>query len=153
MPKQFYKEIKPKIKEEPKVEPKEDVVVPTEREDIKRHSTKKQIMAAKLEKQPKVRVLLPLEDREKPGVVKVKTDKNGLKVYEYVSGSVFPVILNGYRILIPKGAYLDVPQQVADVLNRSQLQTSSAGNAWLIDRDENVKNALSWQDMIVSDTF
>lgn len=60
-----------------------------------------------LSKQPKVRVLIPLEPGEK-------------------RGSTESVTLNGYRLNIQKGVYVDVPQQVADVLSNSLNQTIEA---------------------------
>lgn len=50
--------------------------------------------------QPKVRIKIPLEQGEKMGITK-------------------SVILNGYRLNIKKGVYVDVPEQVAEVLGES----------------------------------
>jgi hypothetical protein len=58
---------------------------------------KAEAMRAKLQAEPKVRVLVPLASGEKAGVTQ-------------------SVILNGYSLYIRKGEYVDVPQSVADVL-------------------------------------
>jgi hypothetical protein len=59
--------------------------------------SKAQAMKETLSKQPKVRIFVPLASGEKQGVTQ-------------------SVILNGYPIYIRKGTYVDVPQQIADVL-------------------------------------
>jgi hypothetical protein len=59
--------------------------------------SKAEMMKKKLASQPKVRVFIPLANGEKQGVTQ-------------------SVVLNGYPLYIRKGAYVDVPQQVADVL-------------------------------------
>ncbi len=69
--------------------------------------SKAAIMKAKLAKQPKVRILIPLEGKEK-------------------IGSTMPVTLNGYRLNIQKGVYVDVPEQVARIIMKSQQQTIAA---------------------------
>lgn len=69
--------------------------------------SKAAIMKKKLAAQPKVRILVSLEGGEKFGITK-------------------SVILNGYRMNIIKGIYVDVPEQVADVLSESQQQALEA---------------------------
>lgn len=59
--------------------------------------SKAEIMRDKLAAEPKVRVLIPLSQGEKPGVTQ-------------------SVILNGYRMHIRKGDYVEVPKTVAEVL-------------------------------------
>ena len=59
--------------------------------------SKAKAMRDKLAKQPKVRVFIPLAAGEKQGVTQ-------------------SVVLNGYPLYIRKGAYVDVPQSVAEVL-------------------------------------
>ena len=56
---------------------------------------------AKIIKQPKVNVYIPLEDGEKKGTTR-------------------SVIINGWRVNIIKGVYVEVPRQVADILIQSQ---------------------------------
>lgn len=73
----------------------------------KRHLGKQQKMKEMLSKQPKVRIYVPLEGKEVPG-------------------TQLPVTLNGYRVNVPKGMYVDVPQQVADIIMESLNQTELA---------------------------
>ncbi|TRZ50993.1 MAG: hypothetical protein D4S01_05740, partial [Dehalococcoidia bacterium] len=70
--------------------------------------SKAELMRDKLSKQPKVRILIPLGDEK--------------------IGATFSVIINAYRLNIKKGVYVDVPQQVADIVMESQKQTVSATN-------------------------
>ena len=73
-------------------------------------------MKARLAKQQKVRILIPLEGKEKIGATE-------------------SVILNGSRLNILKGIYVDVPEQVADVLEDSLKQTVRAmGHALKIEQ-------------------
>lgn len=71
--------------------------------------SKAAIMREHLAKQPKVRILIPVEGKEKPGIT-------------------VPVTINGYRLNIMKGAYVEVPEQVADAIMKSQKQTMEALN-------------------------
>ena len=100
---------------------------------IRKYKTKREIMRAKLEAQPTVRFFLPLSGQEQAGVVR-EVVKNGRKEQIYVSGAIETVQLNGYKILIPKGNFIDIPQQVAEVLSDSMQLTNKAGEAFLIDR-------------------
>jgi len=59
--------------------------------------SKAEQMREKLKAEPKVRVLIPLANGEKPGVTQ-------------------SVILNGYSLYIRKGEYVEVPESVAEVL-------------------------------------
>ena len=69
--------------------------------------SKAAIMKAKLAKQKKVTILIPKDKDEK-------------------LGSTMSVILNGYRMNIVKGVYVEVPEQVARVVMKSQNQTIQA---------------------------
>jgi len=66
-------------------------------------------MRVHLAKQPKIRILIPVEGKEKPGMT-------------------VPVTINGYRLNIAKGVYVEVPEQVADMIMKSQKQTVEALN-------------------------
>lgn len=70
------------------------------REEVAPVGSKAEKMKIFLASQPKIRVIVPLSDGEK-------------------KGSTQSVILNGYRLNILKGVYVDVPIQVAEVLNES----------------------------------
>ena len=90
---------------------------PSEEKKInKEFVTKAEIMRAKLEKQPKVRFFLPLVGAEKPGVIR-EVMKHGRMEQVVVSGAVETVQLNGFKTFIPKGRFVEIPQQVADVLS------------------------------------
>lgn len=52
------------------------------------------------------------------------------------------VTINGYRLDFPKQAYIEVPQQVADVLMESLGQTETALQYMRIDGDKRKENAL-----------
>ncbi len=69
--------------------------------------SKKDRMKQKLLKQPKVRIIIPRFSKE-PRHIK------------------FSVNLNGYRLDLPKQAYIEVPEQVAKVIMKSQKQTDEA---------------------------
>lgn len=79
------------------------------------HASKAEIMKKHLDKQPKVRMFIPLQGAEKVG-------------------TIHPVVMNGYRINVPKGQYVDLPQQVADLLTNSFNQTEQAGAAFRLDK-------------------
>jgi len=97
--------------------------------------SKAERMRQHLAKQPKVRILVPLGIGEKPGVIKwVYNKKTKRREQVYIKGAYLPVQLNGFKILVAKGVYQEVPQQVADVISESQHMTSEAGKAFLIDR-------------------
>ena len=69
--------------------------------------TKAERMKETLLKQPRVRILVPRASGEKKSIP-------------------LSVTLNGYRLDYPKNVYLDVPQQVADLIMDSQGQTEAA---------------------------
>lgn len=83
------KEVEEKKAEQPKVG--ETVVL----------TSKAKQMKAKLDKEDKVAVFVPLSNGEKPGVTQ-------------------PITLNGYPMHIPKGVHLEVPKTVADVISTKQ---------------------------------
>ena len=74
--------------------------------------SKAEIMKAKLAKQEKVTIMIPLEKGEK-------------------RGTTFPVTLNGYRLNIQEGRDVEVPKQVARIVMKSQSQTAAAINEGL----------------------
>lgn len=84
--------------------------------------------------QRKVFTQLPLGDKEKPGVVLNKTDKNGVFYQEHVSGAIETVQMNGFKYLIPKGVQAEVPEGVNNVLGASLTDTANAGKEFRIDR-------------------
>jgi len=108
-----------------------------ESEVVRKYKSKKEIMRRKLEAQPKVRFFLPITGAERPGVVR-EVKKNGKIEQIQISGAVEVVQLNGYKRIIPKGVFVEVPEQIAEVLSDSMIKTQQAGRHLLIDRpDEN----------------
>ena len=73
-------------------------------------------MKAKLLKQPRVSIMIPLESKENFGATE-------------------SVILNGYRLNIKKGVYVEVPKQVAEIVMDAQRQTRIAENELLKRQD------------------
>ena len=114
----------------------ESVTMDNHRLDVQTYQTKRMRMFRHLEAQPTVRCSVPLEGKENPGKVEVTLDKSGIKKYRHISGAVLPVNLNGYKILIPKGVYVEVPEQVFEIIQSSQKETQEAGAMWRIDKDE-----------------
>jgi len=86
-----------------------------------------------LESQPKVSVMIPCEPNEKPGVVETVIVQ-GRKQYKYISGAVWSKSFNGYRVIVPKGVYYEVPKKVADNIANELNQTYLAGQKWNLDR-------------------
>lgn len=79
------------------------------------HSSKAERMRLNLASQPTVTIMIPLEGKEQAGV------------------AVLPVQLNGYKLDIPKGRYVDVPKQIADLVKDSQQMTEDAGRTFRLD--------------------
>lgn len=75
-------------------------------------------------KQPRVRIIIPREQGESP-IVRLS------------------VCLNGYRLDFPKQTYIEVPEQVAEVIMSSQHQTEEALQYMRVDRNEKTTEALS----------
>lgn len=105
------------------------------KEDNEVWLSKAERMRAHLDKQPKIRILIPLDlgGQEKVGVVR-EVMIRGRKEYIHVSGAIETVTLNGCKTIIPKGVYFYVPEQVADVLDESNRATQEAGKDILADR-------------------
>lgn len=122
-------------KKEEKVASLEEVETPNEKRMFeKEYQSKADRMRIKLEGQSKVRVLLPLEGEEKQGIVEWRTDARGVQRQVHLGGAIDQVMLNGYKFIIPKGVYYDVPQQIAEVLSTAYNQTQNAGANISLDR-------------------
>ena len=106
------------------------------KKEKKEYLSKREIMRRKLMKQRKVRILIPCQGTEKPGVIKwVKNEVNGIPEQKYVKGAYTPVQLNGFKWFVPHGVYAEVPEQVADQIASSQnVETENVGKAFLVDR-------------------
>lgn len=113
----------------PPISPKE------EKASVKHWENKAEKMRLILEKQPKVRILVPLEGKERQGVIQLfhnpKTNRDEQRI---ISGAIQPVTLNGYAYYVPKGMYVEVPEQIAKVIQDKFKQTSEAGENIRIDR-------------------
>lgn len=86
-----------------------------------------QEMKEALEKQPKVSIMIPFEAGESP--------ENGKKV-------PFHVNLNGYKKDYPRGQYIEVPQQIADLIKERLESEGKIGEQWRLDRDPKKMEAL-----------
>lgn len=146
-------ENKPEVKEESKEEPKKvaSIIEPPspkeDREVNKKWKSKAEAMRERLMAQPKVSIMIPIDvgSKEKVGVVEWREDKSGKPYQVHISGAIETVTLNGYKTMIPKGVYYPVPQQVAEVISKSQNQTMMAGAEFAIDR---VKDEISVKDVL-----
>ena len=112
------------------------VQVPGElKKEKEEYLSKSERMRAILMKQPRVRILIPLEGQEKPGVINWVYNKvQKRKEQVYISGAYTPVQINGFKWLVPHGKYVEVPEQVADMISDAQGMTAQAGRDFLIDR-------------------
>jgi len=111
----------------PPVSPKE------EREDEQRWLSKAERMLQILLKQPRVRYALPLEPKEKPGVVREVWEKGRFRQI-HISGAVEAPQINGCKWLVPKGVMVEIPKQVFDLLADSYNITITAGENLRLDR-------------------
>lgn len=88
-------------------------------------------MKAVLDAQPKVQVYVPLDMGET------------LKSHPFI-----PVTINGYRLNVPKGVRIAVPQTIADILFESlNIYEENSASAMRADRTE-VKEGESLQDAL-----
>jgi len=134
------------IVKEKRQETNVDQTTPEEdRETEQAWQAKADKMAEQLHSQEKVRVLIPLEPNEKVGVVK-EVEERGVVQYRHVSGAVWSKTFNGYKVIIPKGVYYPVPQQIADNIATELNQTQLAGQHLKLDRiDPNTGKAVAEQ--------
>ena len=86
-----------------------------------------QEMKEALEVQPTVSIMIPFEAGESP--------ENGKKV-------PFHVNLNGYKKDYPRGEYIDVPRQIADIIKERLESEGKIGEQWRLDRDPKKMEAL-----------
>ena len=100
--------------------------------DTKKWKSKAEKMGAKLAGQPKVAVLISLENKETQGTV-VEEIVNGKRVVK-VTGAVATFIINGWTTYVPKGIRVRVPEQIAEMLGQSESDTAEAGSNIAIDR-------------------
>jgi hypothetical protein len=101
---------------------------PKEEKETEKHWTSKaDRQKAYFDSRPKVRILIPCEGDEKPGVVEEK-EVNGRLEMVAVSGAIWSKTFNGYRVIVPKGVYTEVSEAVADNIadEFNQVQKSNA---------------------------
>lgn len=110
-----------KQKAEPKAQ--DSFLIPNVVVERGSHGQKAQRMKTKLASQPRVTINIPLELGEQ-------------------FGATYPVTLNGYRLNIKKGVYVEVPRQVAEVVMESQRQTQEAYNNYFKLDDMGVSQAM-----------
>ena len=107
------------------------------KKDKEKYMSKKEIMRAVLMEQPKVRILIPTQGDEKPGVVEWVFNKiTKRKEQVLIKGAYTPVQINGFKWIVPHGSYTEVPEQIADMVSESQNLTTEAGKEYLIDRND-----------------
>lgn len=109
--------------------------------DDKKHKSKADRMRDQLAAQPQVQIFLSLEHGESAGNVE-ETEVNGRRVTK-TSGTIEKFIMNGYVTYVPKGKPFLVAKQIAELLGQSQVDTANAGKNISIDRDRDVKDALT----------
>lgn len=85
-------------------------------------------MKAILDAQPKVSIFIPFEQGENPTMA-----------------AKLPQIVNikGYQFTIPRGRYVEVPKQVAEMIQERLESENKAGREYLVTGDEKRENALS----------
>lgn len=111
------------------VDPKEDKKV------VEQWTSKAHRQWGYWDEQPKVKIIVPLNGKEKQGVIRWVTDPRMKRLVPvHVSGAVQSVIENGARYLIPKGVYSEVPEPVARIIEQKFQQTSEAGAEIRADR-------------------
>jgi hypothetical protein len=100
-------------------EPTEDTADKKKVEREWRADSKK--MKANLEKQGMVRIMIPLEPGEKA-----------------INGRLVPftVNLNGFRQTFPRGEFVNVPNQIAEIIQERLESEGKIGRQWRIDADE-----------------
>lgn len=91
--------------------------------------SKAEKMKASLLAQPRVRILVPRTPGEHASVL-------------------MTVNLNGYRLDFPKNAYIELPEQCAELLMNSQKQTDIALQAFRVDSDDREHTARQKQEAL-----
>ena len=128
-------EVEPSVEPEAEpevVEPEADPV-PTEKESVNDKTVEKewrndvQKMKAHLEKQPKVSIMIPLD----AGVPPESADK-----------IPFVVNINGYRMAIKRGVFVEVPRQVAEMVQERLESEGKIGSEYRLDRNPDKLAAL-----------
>lgn len=93
----------------------------------KAYATDQQKMKAHLDAQPKVKVMIPFDAGVDPAMAK--------KI-------PFIVNLNGYRYEIQRGTFVDVPQQIAEIVMERLESEGRIGEEYRLDRNADKQAAL-----------
>jgi hypothetical protein len=116
----------------PADEPAPTQTTPAEEKALEKSATRQlrkdaQKMKEHLEAQPKVSIMIPFEAGESP--------ENGKLI-------PFHVNLNGYKQDYPRGQYIEVPKQIADLIKERLESEGKIGEQWRLDRDPKKMEAL-----------
>lgn len=110
------------------------ITKPANREEMRKvietHKSKAEAMRDNLHSQPKVTIMIPLEQGE-------------------AEGTRTSVTLNGYRYTIQKNVYVDVPMQVAEVVMNAQKQTIAAGKDFRTDIARPAKGGVTVEEALL----
>jgi hypothetical protein len=107
----------------------EDAVAPSVEKKVEREwRADAKAMEKHLAGQPKVRMMIPLEMGERA--------ENGATI-------PFLINLNGYEMKIKRGEFIDVPKQVATMIQERLESEGKIGREWRMDRSEEAQTALS----------
>jgi hypothetical protein len=117
-----------------------DPVNPKEDREIEKHwNSKAERQKAYFDSLPQIRILVPCEGKEKPGVVEDRMIDGRMQTVP-VSGAVWSKTVNGYRVVIPKGVYTNVSEAIAENIQDELHQVAESNAQFSIDRlDENGK--------------
>jgi hypothetical protein len=110
----------PMVVETPRVVPPDSTIEKAARTDA-------QNMKQHLMKQPKVSIMIPLEVGVAP---------------EVAEKIPFIVNINGYRLSIKRGTFVEVPKQIADMVKDRLESEGKVGRSARIDRDVDTLDAL-----------
>lgn len=113
------------------VEDKIDLVEERKIEKLWRNKAEKQ--KEFFDSLPKVRIIIPCEGEEKPGVIEEKIVDGKMQTV-VVSGSVWSKTFNGYRVIVPKGVYCTVSEAIADNIAQEFNQVQESNKQFSIDR-------------------
>lgn len=111
-----------------------EVVDPAEESRIeKKWKAKAQRQKEYFNSLPQVRILIPCEGSEKPGVVEERV-VNGIRQTVVISGAVWEKNFNGYKVIVPKGVYTTVSEAVADNIAKEFNQVQEGIQRFGLDR-------------------
>jgi|SRR3990167_3455938 len=111
-----------------------EISVPKEEKETERHwSAKADRQKAYFDSLPRVRILIPCESGEKPGVIEEKV-VDGKKQMVVVSGAVWSKTFNGYKVIVPKGVYTEVSEAVAENIAEEYNQVQKSNARFSLDR-------------------